>query len=93
MFLFEIQPRLTALPAPIREGRFEFFPAQAMSKLAVPQTDRERIWSWFWEHRGGFFAAHCHCQADGTNVWSLEESRRLAPKPITPMETIPFFVD
>ncbi|MDW8308877.1 MAG: NUDIX domain-containing protein [Verrucomicrobiales bacterium] len=82
MFLFELKPRLRALPRPISEGRFEFFPRAALDRLALPQTDRERIWPWFWEHRGGFFAAHCHCHADGRHTWVLEESlpaRRPAP--------------
>ena len=28
----------------------------------------------YWEHRGGFFAAHCHCHANGRNDWTLEQS-------------------
>jgi 8-oxo-dGTP diphosphatase len=43
-------------------------------RLNLPQTDREQIWPWFWRHRGGFFAAHCHCHPDGRNDWTLEES-------------------
>lgn len=75
MFLFEVRPRLACLPPPHREGRFEFFACEAMAALALPQTDRERIWPWFWQHRGGFFAAHCHCGPDGRNEWTLEEER------------------
>jgi 8-oxo-dGTP diphosphatase len=74
MFLFEITPRLTRLPPPHREGRFAFFGRQSLSGLRIPQTDRERIWPWFWEHRGGFFAAHCRCLGGGRNEWTLEES-------------------
>ena len=76
MFLFEVLPRLTLLPPPHREGRFQFFPRESLAQLKLPQTDLEQIWPWFWQHRGGFFAAHCHCRADGTNAWTLEESRR-----------------
>ncbi len=36
--------------------------------------DREQLWPLFWGHRGGFFAAHCHCHPDGRNDWTLEES-------------------
>jgi 8-oxo-dGTP diphosphatase len=79
MFLFEVRRRLTTLPPPIREGRFQFFPRAALTGLKLPQTDRERLWPWFWEHRGGFFAAHCRCHPDGTNDWRLEESSR-APR-------------
>ena len=74
MFLFEVRPRLTSLPLPHREGRFQFFLRGALADLKLPQTDRERIWPWFWQYRGGFFAAHCDCQTDGTYEWTLEES-------------------
>ena len=75
MFLFEVKPRLHCPPPPHREGPFQFFARQALPAIDVPQTDRESIWPWFWEHRGGFFAAHCHCHPDGRNDWTLEESR------------------
>ena len=75
MFLFEVLPKLTELPPPHREGRFKFFAREALPALKLPQTDRERLWPWFWQHRGGFFAAHCHCRPDGINEWTLEESR------------------
>ena len=74
MFLFEVRKPLTALPQPHREGRFQFFSPNAVERLPLPQTDRERIWPWFWQYRGGFFAAHCHCHPDGRNDWLLEES-------------------
>ena len=75
LFLFEVMRRLAAVPATHREGRFQFFARAALNGLNLPQTDLERIWPWFWQHRGGFFAAHCHCRADGQNEWTLEESR------------------
>ena len=78
MFLFEVRLRLTAVPPPHAEGSFRFFPRAALDQLAIPDSDRESIWPWFWQHRGGFFAAHCHCRAGGQNDWLLEESR-LAP--------------
>jgi hypothetical protein len=56
------------------EGRFEFFPREKIFSLNIPQTDREKIWPWFWQFRGGFFSAHCHCHADGRNEWTLEEA-------------------
>jgi 8-oxo-dGTP diphosphatase len=74
MFLFEMKPRLEKAPPPHREGRFQFFPRAALDGLKLPQTDREQIWPWFWQFRGGFFAAHCHCEAQGENHWVLEES-------------------
>ncbi len=76
MFLFEVKRKLTTLPPPHDEGCFEFFSTEALKKLPVPQTDREQIWPLFWKHRGGFFAAHCHCHPDGHNDWTLEEAIR-----------------
>src|SRR2546426_8336390 len=60
--------------------RFQFFLRTALDKLKLPETDRESIWPWFWQHRGGFFAAHCHCHSDGRNEWTLEESAILGPR-------------
>ena len=74
MFLFEVKRKLSVAPAPHREGKFQFFPRAAVDGLKIPDTDRERIWPWFWLHRGGFFAAHCHCEPGFGNVWTLEES-------------------
>lgn len=73
MFLFEVKKRFHELPAPIREGRFAFFQRKQLDELALPQTDHEQIWPLFWRHRGGFFAAHCHCLANGQNDWTLEQ--------------------
>jgi 8-oxo-dGTP diphosphatase len=75
MFLFEVKRRLTVRPPAHKEGRFEFFRRGQLAGLNIPQTDLEKIWPWFWQHRGGFFAAHCHCHPDGRNEWTLEESR------------------
>jgi 8-oxo-dGTP diphosphatase len=77
MFLFEIRPRLAATspPPPIREGRFAFWTRAELETLPLPQTDRERLWPWFWQHRGGFFAAHCHCHPGDQHAWTLEDSR------------------
>jgi len=80
MFLFEVKVKLKAPPPPHAEGRFQFFPREALASLKIPQTDRERIWPWFWQHRGGFFAAHCHCHPDGRNEWMLEESTVAGPQ-------------
>jgi 8-oxo-dGTP diphosphatase len=74
MFLFEVKPHLTHLPPPMSEGRFEFFPRAAIASLRIPQTDVETIWPMFWQHRGGFFAAHCHCHEGGQSEWTMEET-------------------
>ncbi len=76
MFLFEVTKKLKSLPPVHREGRFQFFPQAALDGLKIPQTDKERIWPWFWRFRGGFFAAHCRCHPDGRNEWSLEETSK-----------------
>jgi 8-oxo-dGTP diphosphatase len=81
MFLFEVRKKLKTAPPTHREGRFQFFSRDALEALKLPQTDRERLWPWFWEHRGGFFAAHCHCNPDGRNEWTLEESAALTVSP------------
>src|SRR4029077_13946848 len=75
MLLFEIKKKLKSLPPVHAEGRFEFFPRKKILDLKIPQTDREKIWPWFWQFRGVFFAAHCHCHADGRNEWTLEETK------------------
>jgi len=79
MFLFEVKRRLNTLPPPNREGRLQFFPRTAMDALPMPPTDREQLWPLFWRHRGGFFAAHCHCHTDGRNEWTLEETASASP--------------
>ena len=76
MFLFEVKLRLAQVPPPHREGDFAFFKREDLGTLDLPQTDRDYIWPAFWEHRGGFFAAHCHCHPGGKDVWIVEESRR-----------------
>jgi len=75
MFLFEIKTKLEHLPPDHREGRFQFFPRERLPDLALPKSDREQIWPLFWQHRHGFFAAHCRCHRDGRWHWTLEESR------------------
>jgi 8-oxo-dGTP diphosphatase len=74
MFLFEVLPKLNSLPPPMREGRFEFFPANRIETLKLPRTDREQVWPLFWKHRGGFFAAHCRCQPEALVSLSIEDS-------------------
>jgi 8-oxo-dGTP diphosphatase len=74
MFLFEVLPRVNALPPDHAEGKFRFHSRASLATLPLPQSDREGLWPWFWQHRGGFFAAHCHCDSEGCNRWTLEES-------------------
>lgn len=76
MFLFELRFRLEGLPRPHEEGEFGFHRRGALEALALPRTDRERIWPLFWDHRGGFFVAHCRCVQGLPDAWTLLESRR-----------------
>ncbi|MGD0745704.1 MAG: NUDIX hydrolase [Verrucomicrobiota bacterium] len=80
MFLFEVKKKIKSLPPAHAEGAFQFFPRAALAGLKIPQTDREQIWPWFWQFRGGFFAAHCHCYPDGRNEWVLEEPTVAGPQ-------------
>lgn len=75
MFLFEIRVRLNQEPAPHAEGRFSFFSREKFAHLKMPRTDSEQIWPLVWQHRNGFFAAHCQSDIDGRDQWSVEESR------------------
>lgn len=74
MFLFEVKPRLDAVPGEHEEGEFAFFSREKLDELSLPHTDRETIWPLFWRHRGGFFAAHSFCHRDGSCEWSVEQS-------------------
>ena len=47
---------------------------EELNALNLPLTDREQIWPLFWQHRGGFFAAHCRCTKGEPNKWNLEQS-------------------
>ena len=75
MFLFEVKLRLKKCPPPHREGGFQFFDREQIATLHIPDTDRETIWPLFWQHRGGFFAAHCDCSSGSGHDWRVEESR------------------
>lgn len=81
MFLFEVKPRLDSLPPDHREGRFQFIAREEVQGLRQPVTDAEMIWPLFWQHRGGFFSAHCRTHPDGRNEWTLEESLPPLAKP------------
>lgn len=73
LFLFEVLTKLKALPPAHEEGDFAFFPAAELNSLSIPKTDRDQIWPLFWKNRGGFFSAHCRCEAGDTHCWTIEE--------------------
>ena len=69
--------KIAAAAARAKAG-LNFSAREKIFDLKIPQTDREQIWPWFWQFRGGFFAAHCHCHADGRNEWNWRRlGRRL----------------
>src|SRR5205085_1926570 len=84
MFLFEVTRRLTQPPPKHREGQFQFFQREELATLQLPPTDRDQLWPLFWRHRGGFFAAHCHCGPNEQYQWTVEESR----PPIRPFSSV-----
>ncbi len=73
MFVFELKTRLKVLPAPHREGVFEFVPLAEVERRSIPATDREILWPLFQKHLKGFFAVSIVCSADGTLSWKTDE--------------------
>lgn len=73
MFLYEVT-RPVSIPEEAMsfdEGRLEWHDRDSIQALPIPETDRGVIWPLFWEHRGGFFAAHIDC--NGPLRWRLEQ--------------------
>ena len=96
MFLFELRFKIEALPNPHPEGEFQFFDRSALEGIEVPKTDRDRLWPWFWRHRGGYYAARCIVEHGASNwvlsIWVLSILRRklvkYEPVPLRPLERI-----
>ncbi len=65
MFLFQVGPRLSALPSALDEGHFAFFSREAIERLEVPETDRRIVWPFFDRHQGGFVAYRANCGTPG----------------------------
>lgn len=73
MFLYEVTHPVALEPCEFDEGRLEWHDPAEMAHLPMPVTDREHIWPLFWQHRGGFFAAHLECRG-GTITRYLDQS-------------------
>jgi 8-oxo-dGTP diphosphatase len=73
MFLYEVTRPVVVTRTRFDEGLLEWHTPDAIADLPIPQTDRQIIWPLFWQHRGGFFAAHIHCHG-GHLSWRLEQS-------------------
>ncbi len=74
MFMFELMPRLDALPPVHDEGLFEFVPLAEVAERHIPRSDREILWPLFQKHRGKFFAVSIVCHPDGRLTWELDEA-------------------
>ncbi len=64
MFLYELPRPVAVAVREFDEGRLEWHAPEALSALPLPATDREHLWPLFWQHRGGFFAAHLACAGE-----------------------------
>jgi 8-oxo-dGTP diphosphatase len=74
MFLFECKKKLTRLPPHHDEGKFEFVPVAKVSKLKIPETDKQILWPLFQKHRGGFFSVKIDCVGGKKLKWEVEEA-------------------
>jgi 8-oxo-dGTP diphosphatase len=78
MFLFRCLRPLPGLPPDISEGRFGFFPREAIDALPIPETDRTALWPTYDQHRERFVALKADC-APGQPV--RVEVEEITPKP------------
>jgi 8-oxo-dGTP diphosphatase len=61
MFLFRCRKPIAALPPDMAEGKFGFFSRDAVSRLAVPETDRNALWPIYDRYRDRFVALRADC--------------------------------
>lgn len=79
MFLFDCSKPLEALPAPIEEGRFRFFPDRKIEHLPVPETDRQLLWPIYRDKRKGFCVLRADCLQGMPQAVVVEEQLFLIP--------------
>lgn len=75
MFLYEVTRPIAADAIgemTFDEGVLEWHDRQEISRLSIPETDREVIWPLFWKYRSSFFAAHIDCSGESLQ-WRLEQ--------------------
>ncbi len=79
MFVYRVLGAVWVEPQDMREGRLDWHAPGELSKLPVPESDREVIWPLMWraEPRGegkrpGFFAVHIDCRGEKMR-WSVEQ--------------------
>lgn len=61
LFLFRCRKPIGALPPDIAEGKFGFFSRAAVSRLAIPETDRNALWPIYDQYRDRFVALRANC--------------------------------
>ena len=61
MFLFRCRKPIGALPPDIAEGKFGFFSREAVSRLAIPETDRSALWPVYDRYHDRFVALRADC--------------------------------
>jgi 8-oxo-dGTP diphosphatase len=79
MFLFDCRRPLEKLPAPISEGTFAFFEEAEIADLAVPETDRQSLWTIYFKWRSDFIALRADCRSDRPLEVHIDEQMRLQP--------------
>jgi hypothetical protein len=77
MFLFDCRRSLEALPPPISEGTFAFFEEDEIADLAVPETDRQSLWTIYFKWRNDFIALRADCRTDRPLEVHVDEQMRL----------------
>ncbi len=83
MFLFRCKKPIPALPPNGREGRFEFFERAAIDALAIPETDRQALWTLFDEHQNDFVALRADFKPDGQLEIHYEQRRMPHETPLS----------
>lgn len=81
MFLFACHRRLRALPPPIAEGTFAFFPENEIMDLEIPETDRIALWPVYFHSREDFTVFRADCRTGRPFKVEVEEAMKLAGRP------------
>jgi 8-oxo-dGTP diphosphatase len=74
MFLFTCRKNISALPAEISEGHFEFFAREEINGIEIPETDRTLLWPVWDKHRTSFLAYRAECDPSKALQVTEEES-------------------
>ena len=77
MFLFDCRKQLDALPTPIDEGSFAFFPEAEVLDLDLPDTDRKALWKVYFKARHDFVALKADCSSEKLLQIVVDEAMEL----------------